>query len=292
MARAAGLRVLAFEGGRGSRRRKAGDGAAGFLRATPTGAAGSPILPWCFERAGLSAKPRFPAAENHDQMCSSPAVWCPPLGKGTPPPRSGPSLESRGLKVTHLKLDPYINVDPGTMSPFQHNGEVFVTEDGAETDLDLGHYRALHQRQDEEGEQLHHRPDLRVGDQEGTARRVSRQDGAGHPASPTRSRASIGRRYRCRRRHRRGRRHGRRHRVAALPRSDPPDGIQAPSNACYHAPDAAAVHPDRRRDEDQTDPALGQGTARDRHPARHPICAADRPIPADDAGARSRCSAT
>src|SRR5881628_3124679 len=48
-------------------------------------------------------------------------------------------LESRGIKVTLLKLDPYINVDPGTMSPFQH-GEVFVTEDGAETDLDLGHY--------------------------------------------------------------------------------------------------------------------------------------------------------
>ena len=48
-------------------------------------------------------------------------------------------LEARGLKVTLLKLDPYINVDPGTMSPFQH-GEVFVTEDGAETDLDLGHY--------------------------------------------------------------------------------------------------------------------------------------------------------
>ena len=48
-------------------------------------------------------------------------------------------LEARGLKVTMIKLDPYINVDPGTMSPFQH-GEVFVTEDGAETDLDLGHY--------------------------------------------------------------------------------------------------------------------------------------------------------
>jgi len=48
-------------------------------------------------------------------------------------------LEARGLKVTMLKLDPYINVDPGTMSPFQH-GEVFVTHDGAETDLDLGHY--------------------------------------------------------------------------------------------------------------------------------------------------------
>ena len=48
-------------------------------------------------------------------------------------------MEARGLRVTHIKLDPYINVDPGTMSPFQH-GEVFVTDDGAETDLDLGHY--------------------------------------------------------------------------------------------------------------------------------------------------------
>lgn len=52
---------------------------------------------------------------------------------------SGPSLENRGLKVTIQKFDPYINIDPGTMSPYQH-GEVFVTDDGAETDLDLGHY--------------------------------------------------------------------------------------------------------------------------------------------------------
>jgi CTP synthase len=61
------------------------------------------------------------------------------LGKGIAAASLGAILESRGLKVTHLKLDPYINVDPGTMSPFQH-GEVFVTDDGAETDLDLGHY--------------------------------------------------------------------------------------------------------------------------------------------------------
>ena len=61
------------------------------------------------------------------------------LGKGIAAASLGAILESRGLRVTHLKLDPYINVDPGTMSPFQH-GEVFVTEDGAETDLDLGHY--------------------------------------------------------------------------------------------------------------------------------------------------------
>ena len=61
------------------------------------------------------------------------------LGKGLASASIGCLLEARGLKVTLLKLDPYINVDPGTMSPFQH-GEVFVTDDGAETDLDLGHY--------------------------------------------------------------------------------------------------------------------------------------------------------
>lgn len=61
------------------------------------------------------------------------------IGKGLASAAVGALLEARGLKVTHLKLDPYINVDPGTMSPYQH-GEVFVTDDGAETDLDLGHY--------------------------------------------------------------------------------------------------------------------------------------------------------
>ena len=61
------------------------------------------------------------------------------LGKGIAAASLAALLEARGLNVTIMKLDPYINVDPGTMSPIQH-GEVFVTEDGAETDLDLGHY--------------------------------------------------------------------------------------------------------------------------------------------------------
>jgi CTP synthase len=61
------------------------------------------------------------------------------LGKGIASASLGALLEARGLNVTILKLDPYLNVDPGTMSPYQH-GEVYVTEDGAETDLDLGHY--------------------------------------------------------------------------------------------------------------------------------------------------------
>ncbi|MCC7384818.1 MAG: CTP synthase [Deltaproteobacteria bacterium] len=64
---------------------------------------------------------------------------CSSLGKGLCSASIGALLENRGLKITLIKLDPYINVDPGTMSPFQH-GEVFVTDDGAETDLDLGHY--------------------------------------------------------------------------------------------------------------------------------------------------------
>ena len=61
------------------------------------------------------------------------------IGKGLTSASIGALMEARGLHVTHMKLDPYINVDPGTMSPYQH-GEVFVTDDGAETDLDLGHY--------------------------------------------------------------------------------------------------------------------------------------------------------
>src|SRR3984957_13373703 len=61
------------------------------------------------------------------------------LGKGVAAASMGCLLESRGLRVTIQKCDPYLNVDPGTMSPYQH-GEVFVTDDGAETDLDLGHY--------------------------------------------------------------------------------------------------------------------------------------------------------
>src|SRR5437764_10024950 len=61
------------------------------------------------------------------------------VGKGVTAAAIGRLLKARGLKVSIQKLDPYLNVDPGTMSPYQH-GEVFVTDDGAETDLDLGHY--------------------------------------------------------------------------------------------------------------------------------------------------------
>jgi CTP synthase len=83
------------------------------------------------------------------------------LGKGLCSASIGALMENRGLKITLVKLDPYINVDPGTMSPFQH-GEVFVTDDGAETDLDLGHYErftnvALSRRNNFTTGQIYHR---------------------------------------------------------------------------------------------------------------------------------------
>ncbi|MGH3909413.1 MAG: CTP synthase, partial [Pseudonocardiaceae bacterium] len=68
------------------------------------------------------------------------------LGKGLTASSLGQLLTARGLRVTMQKLDPYLNVDPGTMNPFQH-GEVFVTEDGAETDLDIGHYERFLDRE-------------------------------------------------------------------------------------------------------------------------------------------------
>ena len=103
------------------------------------------------------------------------------LGKGVAAASVGALLESRGFSVTLMKFDPYVNVDPGTMSPYQH-GEVFVTDDGAETDLDLGHYERFTHTPHQQGPQLHHRQDLRGGDQQGAPRRLPGQDGAGHPA--------------------------------------------------------------------------------------------------------------
>ncbi len=102
------------------------------------------------------------------------------LGKGISAASLGALMEAHGYSVTMLKVDPYVNVDPGTMSPFQH-GEVFVTDDGAETDLDLGHYERFTSRGDGEEAQLHHRQGLRAGDREGAAGRLPGQDRPGDP---------------------------------------------------------------------------------------------------------------
>ena len=111
------------------------------------------------------------------------------LGKGITAASLGRLLKSRGLKVAAQKLDPYINVDPGTMSPYQH-GEVFVTEDGAETDLDLGHYERFID------EDLNKYSNLTTGKvywnvlTKERQRRLFGRDGAGHSRiSPTRSKA-------------------------------------------------------------------------------------------------------
>ena len=168
------------------------------------------------------------------------------LGKGIAAASLAAILASRGVRVTNLKLDPYINVDPGTMSPFQH-GEVFVTEDGAETDLDLGHYERF------TDVKMSRRNNFTTGQiYESVIRKERRGDYLGgtvqvipHITDEIKSWITRGRRRR-RGRGRRGRRHGRRHRVAAVPRGDPADGHHArPRQRLLHPPDAGAVH--RRR---------------------------------------------
>ena len=103
------------------------------------------------------------------------------LGKGLASAALGALLQARGYKVRLRKLDPYLNVDPGTMSPYQH-GEVFVTDDGAETDLDLGHYERFTGRPATRAGQHHHRPHLSGHPRQGAARRLSRRHHPGHPA--------------------------------------------------------------------------------------------------------------
>ena len=147
------------------------------------------------------------------------------LGKGLTASSLGQLLTARGLRVTMQKLDPYLNVDPGTMNPFQH-GEVFVTEDGAETDLDIGHYERFLDRD------LSARANVTTGQvYSSVIAKERRGEYLGdtvqvipHITDEIKSRvlamrtADAG----ARRRHHRGRRHRRRHRVAAVPRGRPP----------------------------------------------------------------------
>ena len=103
------------------------------------------------------------------------------LGKGITAASLGTLLKARGLKVSLQKCDPYLNVDPGTMSPYQH-GEVYVTEDGAETDLDLGHYERFTDENLSRDLQRDHRRGLRRGHQARAPGRLPRPHGPGHPA--------------------------------------------------------------------------------------------------------------
>ena len=144
------------------------------------------------------------------------------LGKGIAAASLGRLLVERGLSVTMQKFDPYINVDPGTMSPFQH-GEVYVTDDGAETDLDLGHYERYIDRSLSQQNNITTGRIYQTRHRQGTPRRIPRLHGAGHSPHHRRDqerhpahRAGSGRGDH------RDRRHGRRHRIVAVPRGHPP----------------------------------------------------------------------
>ena len=100
------------------------------------------------------------------------------LGKGIISASIGKLLQARGYKVTIQKFDPYINIDPGTLNPYEH-GECYVTEDGFETDLDLGHYERFHGHPHHPPQQHHHRTHLQGRHRPRAPRRLLRQD---HPS--------------------------------------------------------------------------------------------------------------
>ena len=217
------------------------------------------------------------------------------LGKGITAASIGRLLKARGLKVSILKLDPYINVDPGTMSPYQH-GEVFVTDDGAETDLDLGHYERFID------ENLTQGSNVTTGRiYQAVIAKERRGDYLGgtvqvipHITNEIKERITrVARDGRPRRGDRRGRRHGRRHREPAVPRGDPPDAQGRRARERALRPRDAAAGPGRDgRAQDEADPALGQGAARDRHPAGRHRAALRQRGAATRSARRSRCSPT
>ena len=144
------------------------------------------------------------------------------LGKGLLAASLGALLQARGYSVRIRKFDPYLNVDPGTMSPYQH-GEVYVTDDGAETDLDLGHYERF------TGVSAHQSDNITSGRiYRDIIARERRGDylGATVQVIPARHQRDQGirpgRHRRARLRHLRDRRNGRRHRKPAVRRGDPP----------------------------------------------------------------------
>ena len=173
------------------------------------------------------------------------------------------------------------------MNPFQH-GEVFVTDDGAETDLDIGHYERFLDTDLGQKRQRHHRPGLLQRDRQGAPRRLPRRHRPGDPPHHQRDQgprsapwaATAGRRRR--RRDHRDRRHRRRHRVAAVPRGRPPGAPRRrPRQLLLPARLAGALHRPVRRAEDQADPALrGRAALASASSPTPSCCRADREIPA------------
>ena len=206
------------------------------------------------------------------------------LGKGLTASSLGRLLKARGLRVTMQKLDPYINVDPGTMNPFEH-GEVFVTDDGGETDLDLGHYERFID------ESLTRDSNATTGSIYSAVLAAERRgDYLGktvqvipHITDEIKRRITPAGHRRRRRRHHRGRRHGRRHRDPPVPRGDPAvPPRRRPRQRLLRPRHAGAVHRPVGRAEDQAHPALGHRAAQPGHPARrHRRAAARRRSPTD-----------
>ena len=193
------------------------------------------------------------------------------IGKGLAAASLGALLEARGLRVTIQKLDPYINVDPGTMSPFQH-GEVFVTDDGAETDLDLGHYERytsskLSKKSNFTTGQVYFSviEKERRGDYLGGTVQVIPhitdeikhnilENAKGTDIAIVEIGGTVGD-------------------IESLPFLEAIRQFKSDRGAGQRplpARDPGPLHQDRRRTEDEADPALRQGAARDRHPAGHP----------------------
>ena len=193
------------------------------------------------------------------------------LGKGIAAASLGRLLVERGLSVTMQKFDPYINVDPGTMSPFQH-GEVFVTDDGAETDLDLGHYerfidRSLSQQNNITTGRIYQTviSKERRGEYLGSTVQVIphitdeiknaiRRTAPGHDVVITEIGGTVGD-------------------IESLPFLEAIRQFRqevGPGQRALHPPDPGALHRGGGRAQDQADPALGPRADADRNPARHP----------------------
>ena len=216
------------------------------------------------------------------------------LGKGLTSASIGMLLEQRGLRVRMQKLDPYINVDPGTMSPYQH-GEVYVLDDGSETDLDLGHYeRFTNSPLTRDSNYTTGQIYLSVINKERRGEFLGKTvQVIPHITNEIKSVHSQAGRRRRRRRHHRDRRHGRRHREPAVPRSDPPVRARRRQGELpVHPPDAGAVSEGGRRAEDQADAALGRPAAADRYSAGHPDLPHRAVARAATTARRSPCSAT
>jgi CTP synthase len=155
------------------------------------------------------------------------------LGKGIASASIGALMENRGLKLTHLKLDPYINVDPGTMSPIQH-GEVYVTDDGAETDLDLGHYERF------TSARMSKANNFTTGRIYNTV--IQKERRGEYLGKTIQVIPHITDEI-----NRGGRRHRRRHREPAVPGGHPPDSLRRRRRQHdVRSPDAGAVHQRRR----------------------------------------------